>query len=706
MTATVPPPDKTHWDENSPATGTKQANRLARETSPYLLQHASNPVDWYPWGEEALTLARKENKPIFLSIGYSACHWCHVMERESFENALIAGFMNAHFVNIKVDREERPDLDDIYMNAVTAITGNGGWPLSVFLTPDLKPFFGGTYFPPSSRYGMPAFLDVLQHIVYLWHNEPSRAFSAAEQITAHLQGLFAAAPAGTNTPAASLRAQAARQLDSSFDEKWGGWGGAPKFPSPASITFLLRHYQRTGNPRLLAMAVTTLEKMALGGIYDHVGGGFHRYSTDEQWRVPHFEKMLYDNAQLPVCYLEAWQVTKNPFFKSVACDTLAYVLRDMRDPEGGFYSSEDADSEGDEGRFYLWTRQEILECLGSRDGVEFCTTYSVCEEGNFASHEPCHLNRNILYRSLPETGFVTETEERYAAMRAALRSARDKRVRPSRDDKVITAWNALTLSALARAAFTWGITAFKDAACATAAFIEGVLLSGDVLYRTWRRGEVRYPGYLDDYAFAANAFIDLYECTTDIHWLETSKRLVDRLESRFADRQGGGFYSTDASHSNLLVRVRTLHDTAEPSPNAMAALALARLGRHLDSPQYTARAEESIAAAAAPADRMPLGYLNTLLARDYLEDTTPDIVFAGQPGSAGMESLKAVLSGRFVPCRIIAYADGKEDPLRRSLCASKTMMENRDTAYVCRNGRCLPPVNTASGLERLLSEPA
>lgn len=704
MTSDVPFPGKTPSNGVNSQPGGKRMNRLARETSPYLLQHAGNPVDWHPWDEEALALARNENKPIFLSIGYSACHWCHVMERESFENEVLASFMNDHFVNIKVDREERPDLDDIYMNAVNAMTGNGGWPLSVFLTPDLKPFYGGTYFPSFGRYGMPSFLDVLQQIVHIWHKEPSRALTAAEQLTAHLRECFAVPPAGSVLPVKQMRQQAASQLESSFDKQWGGWGGAPKFPSPASVSFLLRQHQRTGDRLLLDMAVVTLRNMASGGLYDHVGGGFHRYSTDEKWRVPHFEKMLYDNAQLPVAYLEAWQAIGDPFFKEVACETLDYVLRDLRDPEGGFYSSEDADSEGEEGRFYLWTRQEILTYLGLREGDEFCRAYFLSDKGNFDSHEPCHHKRNILYRNVPGNDYQNEREGRYTALRAVLQSVRNLRVRPACDDKIITAWNALMISALARAAFAWKIPAFKEAACKAAAFIEGIMLSGDTLYRTWRRGSVRHTGYLDDYAFTANAFIDLYESTADAHWLETAKRLADLLKNRFAAPRGGGFYSTDASHSGLLVRVRSLHDTAEPSPNAQAALALARLGRHFSLPEVTALAEKSVAADSGTAKRMPLACLHTLLAADYLEEDTFDIVFCGLPASEDMEALKEVLSAHFVPSRVIAYTDAAGDPLQRPLCASKTMLDNRATVYVCRNNRCLPPVNTPAAFEQLLSE--
>ncbi len=678
-------------------------NRLCGETSPYLLQHADNPVDWHPWDDEALTIARRENKPIFLSIGYAACHWCHVMERESFENETIATFMNAHFVNIKVDREERPDLDEIYMNAVNAMTGGGGWPLSVFLTPDLKPFYGGTYFPPYGLYGMPSFLDVLQQIVSIWHQEPSRAQSTAEQLTARLRMQVESRSSRADFPVDELRAVAATQLESSYVEHWGGWGKAPKFPSPASISFLLRHYKRTGRRPLLDMAVSTLKQMAFGGLHDHLGGGFHRYSTDEKWRVPHFEKMLYDNAQLVVSYLEGWQVTHDPFFKSVACDTLAYVLRDMRGEYGAFYSSEDADSEGEEGRYYLWTRQDIINSLGEEDGNEFCRVYSVLEEGNFTSRETYHQGQNILFRKASENDCSEESEARYAVLREKLLEVRCNRVSPAVDDKIITAWNGLMISALAKAALTWDISQFKDAACKAGWFLKETLLKEDVLYRTWRSGTVRYPGYLDDYAVAANAYIDLYECTAEIHWLETATRLVEIIKNRFTDQAGEGFYSTEASHANLLLRVRPLHDTAEPSGNAMAAMALARLGHYLNLADYLSLAESSLSQAASIADRAPLGFLNTILVADYIVESPVEIVFCGQPESKEVRAWKHALAQQFIPCRIIAYNDGQNVPLQHSLFEAKVMVEGKPTVYVCQNRRCLPPVNTREAFERLLS---
>ncbi len=691
-------------EENSGSTNsvTGEVNHLAGETSPYLLQHAKNPVDWYPWGEEALTRSRLEKKPLFLSIGYAACHWCHVMERESFENDVIAGFLNTHFISIKVDREERPDLDEIYMTAVVAMTGSGGWPLNVFLTPELKPFYGGTYFPPVGRYGMPSFLDVLQYIVSVWHANRPEALRNAKQLTAYLQSQGIPETDEPNLLSPRIRENGVKQLEAAYDQRWGGWGTAPKFPSPASITLLCRQYERNGDPLLRDMALTTLRRMALGGIHDLIGGGFHRYSTDEKWLVPHFEKMLYDNAQLALSYLEAWQITQDPFFKNVAESTLRYVLRDMRGDHGAFFASEDADSGGEEGSYYVWTRDEIIECLGVKDGNDFCEVYSVQEQGNFASHETHLHGQNILFRGLCGMSFPEDGGSRYVALREKLLAVRQKRVRPAVDDKIITAWNALMISALARAAFTWNAPEYKEAAIQAGEFIRNFLIREGIIYRTWRTGKARFPGYLDDYSFLANSFIDLYECTAESSWLTTAKEVIENMIDRFYDQERGGFYSTEDGHADLLLRVKPLHDTAEPSANAMAALALARAALFFDLHEYTGLAERSLALAAPRAVQSPLGYLHTILAADYLLEAPAEIIFSGGPERADIQALIRILSRHPVSYRIIAWAQNMPTALRLPLCDHKPMLEDRGTVYVCRHNTCHPPENTVEGFDRLL----
>lgn len=681
---------------------TRKQNRLREETSPYLLQHAGNPVDWHPWDDIALELARQENKPIFLSIGYSACHWCHVMERESFENEEIAAFLNAHFIPIKVDREERPDLDEIYMNAVVALAGRGGWPMSVFLTPDLKPFYGGTYFPPFGGGGFIGFFQLLTRIAEIWKTTPQEIVVSAEEITRHLRSRVTPFISEETRLTPGLRENAVSHLEATYDGLWGGWGSAPKFPSPASISLLLREYQRKGNPHLLEMAEHTLMRMALGGIYDHLGGGFHRYSVDEKWLVPHFEKMLYDNAQLACVYLEAWQVSGYDLYRSVTCDTLQYLVREMRGTHGGFFSSEDADSGGEEGQYYLWTGEEILRCLGSDDGHAFCQAYNVREEGNFSAAEAVHRGKNILYRSAPNVYLPAETGEDFSMLRNRLLAARRLRPRPGVDDKIITAWNALAITALAKATLAWGIPEFEDAACKAGLFLKNELFKDGILHRTWRLGVARFPGYLDDYAYTSNAFIDLYECTGNVSWLSTACTFAEAMLDRFRDKEGGGFYSSATSHTHLLTRVKPFHDTSEPSPNAVAAMALARLGRFYDRPEFTRQATQALLAGVPFASRAPLGYLASILAADILVEPPVDIVFAGPRNSRDMRSLVHALQTTLLPCRWIAWSQDDESSPKLPLCADKPMRDSRPTVYVCQNNTCLPPVTTPEDFARLL----
>lgn len=681
------------------------ANRLAGETSPYLLQHAHNPVDWHPWDEEALEKARREDKPIFLSIGYSACHWCHVMERESFENESIAEFMNRFYVSIKVDREERPDLDDIYMNAVMAMTGSGGWPMSVFLTPDLKPFYGGTYFPPEGRYGMPGFMEVLEKIALIWNEDRAKALHSADTLTRHLRENLSNRQGDRGKVSILMRENALRMLESAYDAGSGGWGSAPKFPAPASLSFLLRQYQRSGNTFALEMAVKTLTHMAEGGMYDHLGGGFHRYSVDDAWLVPHFEKMLYDNAQLAAVYLEAWQVTKNPFFRRVACETLDYVARDMQDAVGGFHSAEDADSEGEEGRYYLWDHGEILDLLGEEDGAAFCDAFQVRQEGNFSSHEVYHRGKNIPHKGRNGAFFGADMPEYLITMKLKLLAARGQRVRPGTDDKIITAWNGLMISAFARAAFAWNDSAYRDAAIRAGMFIKNHMLLDGTLFRTWRLGRARFPGYLEDYASVVNAFLDLYECTGDVMWVEDARELAEAMIERFHDEEKGGFFATEARHKELLVRVKTWHDTAEPSGNMMAAKALFRLGAFYAHPAYAEMGETVLSLAAPMAVRAPMGFMNAVLCADYVLDGPVEIVFVGTPETAETRALAGVLAQAYVPCAVIGWAvSDTSQTARLPLTASMQAWGSEPSVQVCVRGACKAPVTTPEAFESILRQ--
>jgi uncharacterized protein YyaL (SSP411 family) len=519
-------------------------NQLINETSPYLLQHADNPVEWYPWGEEALELAREQNKPIFLSIGYAACHWCHVMAHESFEDEDTATLMNVHFVNIKVDREERPDLDNIYMQAVQAMTGSGGWPMTVFLTPDGQPFYGGTYFPPEPRYGMPGFRQLLVSVADAWKNRGDELLQNAEKVTEHIQQSTSAAAEGQMiTP--QVLSSAISNLASGFDREWGGFGQAPKFPQPMVIEFLLRDYLRSGDVNTLEMAEVTLQKMASGGIYDQVGGGFARYSTDERWLVPHFEKMLYDNAQLARVYLHAWQITGNPLYRRITEETLDYVLREMTHAEGGFYSSQDADSEGVEGKFYVWLAREIKQALGENASL-FMTVYDVSEGGNWEGHSI--LQRVAEPDDVADQFGLTpgEAQAKIEAARQKMYQVRTQRVWPGLDDKVLTAWNGLMLAAFAEAGRVLGRQDYVDAATRNAEFLYNTMRTDNGrLLRTWKDGsEPKYNAYLEDYAYLAEGLLALYQTTFEVRWFEWARELVDLMLTHFRDEDNGGFFDT------------------------------------------------------------------------------------------------------------------------------------------------------------------
>ena len=688
-------------------------NHLIHETSPYLLQHAHNPVEWYPWGEAAFAKAREEDKPIFLSIGYAACHWCHVMEHESFENEEVAQFLAEFFVSIKVDREERPDLDDIYMTAVVGLTGQGGWPMTVFLTPDLHPFYGGTYYPPVDMHGRMGFLTLLRGIAQSWAEKRAQIMEGAANITSFLKEQSSKGIPDETVLASKLIEKACNSLKNSFDATHGGWGGAPKFPSSGGIGLLLRAHRATGDKELLEMATETLDKMARGGMYDQLGGGFHRYSVDAEWLVPHFEKMLYDNGQLAQVYLEAWQATGNPYYRQVTQEILDYEIRDMHDSLGGFHSTEDADSEGEEGKFYCWTHGEIMDTLGPEDGALLCAYYAVKERGNFTSHEPYHRGQNILHITRPPERIAAEQaldpeelEGRIATLREKLLAIRDMRVRPGLDDKVLASWNALLITPLAQAGAASGEPRYTIAAEGAGRFILEHMWRDNGLLRTHRHGESRLPGYLDDYAYTANAFVDLYEGTLDAEWLAHAKTIAEQMIARFGDEDGTGFYFTESAHTDLIVRTRPTYDGAEPSGNSVAALALLRLGHLLGHQDFQHWGRKVVESTQPQINKAPQGYLRMLWSVDFLLHPPVEITIVGPRASAGVEALHRAAVTPFLPNRCILLLDPEKPAFTDTspLAAGKTMAEGQPAAYVCVNQTCQAPVTSPEALDKLLED--
>ena len=682
-------------------------NKLINETSPYLLQHAHNPVDWYPWGEEAFAKARAEDKPIFLSIGYSACHWCHVMERESFENDSIAAIMNEHFVNIKVDREERPDLDDIYMSFVQMSTGSGGWPMSVFLTPDAKPFFGGTYFPPQDAYGRPGFPQILYAVDEAWKTDREGITHGAQTAVERLQSVLQSLPEPTAFDPASIDTAVSQMLQR-FDPIDGGFSGAPKFPPSYALSVLMRQFHITKEPRLLKAVTFTLDKMANGGLYDQLGGGFHRYSVDAQWLVPHFEKMLYDNALLTVAYCDAFQLTRKPLYTRIVSETLDYILRDMTDSSGGFHSAEDADSEGEEGKFYVWSPDEIMSVLGPQDAKMFCDYFDASNEGNF-EHQ-----RSILHVRVATAEFAGryslnehEFESRLTAMKAKLLQVRSLRARPNKDDKVLTDWNGLMISALSRGYQITGDMRYRSAAQKCASFLHQTLYSSSQLNRVYRNGTVKQHGFITDYAFLLNGLVDLYESDFDIKWLDWADKLATEMIARFEDSLNGGFYMTIADQNDLLVRQKDSYDGAIPSGTSVAAIALLRLAVLLDKAEYRTVAEKALRSLAANANKVPMAYMNLLNAAALTIHHPHEISIVGDESSEATRRLIECAYSTFAPGRVIALLD-PESPMalatanRLPILKGRVLSSGQPCAYVCRNFVCKLPVTTTSELIALL----
>ncbi|MBI4509283.1 MAG: thioredoxin domain-containing protein [Deltaproteobacteria bacterium] len=702
-------------------TGQRRPNRLIHEKSPYLLQHAFNPVDWYPWGQEAFARAKAENKPVFLSIGYSTCHWCHVMERESFENPAIAELMNRWFVNIKVDREERPDVDRVYMAYVQAATGSGGWPMSVFLTPDLKPFYGGTYFPPEDRFGQPGFATLLRALAQAFAERREEVERAAGAVVRELQE--AASGAGpVEILNQDVLVHAFRAFEASFDERYGGFGKAPKFPRPVVHNFLLRTFARTGNERAAKMVLTTLESMSRGGVYDHLGGGFHRYSVDRQWHLPHFEKMLYDQAQLVVSLVEAFQASKNPFFTRVARETCDYVLREMTSVEtGGFFSAEDAESqvgpEGEkplEGAFYAWSKDEIDGILGPEALPVFCYHHGVRPQGNVDDPHGELTGKNVIWvaHSVEETASqfglpAPQVERLLTEARARLLAARNLRPRPHLDDKILCDWNGLMISGLARAYQVLEDPRYLEAAERAAEFLTTRLWDAEarVLYHRFRAGEVAIEGYLEDYAMLAQGLIDLYETSFDVRWLLFAEKLTERQVEVFYDEAEGGFFSTSGRDVSVLVRIKDDYDGAEPAGNSVAVLNLLRLAEMVGRPEWAHLAEQTFRFFSHRLRELPHALPQMLVALDFALSPPPQVVIAAERDDEGLRQFLRVLHGRFLPHRVLLLCDevGRQ-ALSRKLphLSAMTKVEGRPTAYACRNQACERQVTDPAVLMELL----
>ncbi len=697
----------------------KYTNRLFLESSPYLLQHAHNPVNWYPWGDEAFAVARQLHRPVLLSVGYSTCHWCHVMEEESFEDEEIARFLNEHYVIIKVDREERPDVDAIYMSAVQALTGRGGWPMTVWLTPERKPFYGGTYFPArdgdrGARYG---FLTVLTKLEEVYRQQPDKVAQSSEQLTQAI-GQRLAPQAGGDLPGAALLDSTVAQYRERFDSRFGGLGGAPKFPSSLPIRLLLRQYRHSGDAAVLNMVTSTLKNMAAGGMHDQVGGGFHRYSTDERWLVPHFEKMLYDNALLVMAYLEAWQVSGDAEFKQVAEDILRYVQRDMSSSEGAFYSATDADSptpagRREEGWFFTWTPAEIDQALDPQEARLAKTYFQVTASGNFES-------RNILHTPEPLAAIAQGLEMTEAAARELLGSAREKlyqarrqRPPPIRDEKILTAWNGLMISAYARAGLVLDNPLYTKTAGTAADFLLDKLYRDGRLYRSYKDGQARHMAYLDDYAFLTAGLLDLYEASFDIRWLQQAITLDKTLEQHYADRQAGGFFMTADDHETLLTREKPAYDGAEPSGNSVALLNLMRLHEFTTDDHYRQRADKALAAFSGSLQANPFALSEMLLALNFRLDQAKEIIIVtaeGEKPGAGpaTRGMLAELRRTFVPNRVIAVVEqGKMLERQASvipLLKYKRALQGKTTAYVCAQGVCELPTQDPAEFARQIAQ--
>ncbi len=683
----------------------RKPNRLINEKSPYLLQHAYNPVDWYPWGEEAFEKAKKEDKPVLLSIGYSTCHWCHVMEKESFEDEEVAGLMNDAFVSIKVDREERPDIDSTYMKACLRMTGSGGWPLNMILTPDKKPFYAATYVPKESKFGRIGMLEVIPRIKDLYKSQRSEVEKLADQ---NVSSLIETPTAGKELNEDVLH-DAYEQLLGMFDEHHGGFGDAPKFPTPHNLMFLLRYWKRTGDDMALFMVEKTLSGMRMGGIFDHIGFGYHRYSVDARWLVPHFEKMLYDQALLALAYAEAYQATGNKEYEKTCREIFTYVLRDMTSPDGGFYSGEDADSEGEEGKFYLWTEEEIVAVL-SKDEVERVKKiFNISSEGNF----PEGNKRNIFHMTKPLSGHASvlnppeELENTIEAARSRLFAAREKRIHPGKDDKILTDWNGLMIAALAKGAQVFEDDKYAHAAKRAADFILSNRMNNRRLYHRCRAGEVSIQAFLDDYAFIIWGLLELYETTFELRYLQTALELNSDMLEHFWDAENGGFYFTADDAEKVLLRKKELYDGAVPSGNSVAMLNLIRLSKMTANIDFENKAHAIERAFSGVVSQSPAGYTMLLSALDFAIGPSSEVVIAGDLKSEDTKKMLAALRRKFIPGKVVTFRPDEEAPEIINVAGyTKDMrsMEGKTTAYVCRNFSCGLPTNDVDKLLEMLAK--
>jgi uncharacterized protein YyaL (SSP411 family) len=677
-------------------------NHLINETSPYLLQHAHNPVDWYPWGDEAFEKARRENKPVLLSIGYSACHWCHVMAHESFENEEIAQLMNEHFVNIKVDREERPDLDQIYMNAVQMMTHHGGWPMTVFLTHDAVPFYGGTYFPPQDRYNIPGFPRVLLGVADAYKDRQDEIRETGTSLIAELRRL--SETGGSDHPIEPELLDAAYTgMIRNYDSVNGGFGGAPKFPPAMALEFLLRTYIRTGNRDALEMIGHTCRKMAGGGLYDQLGGGFHRYSTDSRWLVPHFEKMLYDNALLSRLYLHYFQVSGEPSARTTVEGILDYVLREMTHPEGGFYSTQDADSEGHEGKFFVWDVAEIRDALGETAAARFCDYYNITESGNFEGKNITNVTRTLEDVAVAHNVSLGELQDSLNESKQILFKLREKRVKPDRDEKILTAWNGLMMASFAEAGIVLNRPDYTHAARRNAEFVLANLRTDGSLLRTWKDGRAKFNAYLEDYAFLAEGLLTLFETTGEARWLHESLALTEHMIDEFWDNESGGFFFTGKSHEDLIVRSKDYFDNATPSGNSVAAMVLLRLATLTGRENYRNLATAVLQEVGDQMRRYPSGFGYALSAMDFLLSTPQEVAIVGRD-FADVQPLLAETWRRYLPNKVVAvgFADDAGASKITPLLENRTLINGLATAYVCEHFTCKQPVTEVVELREQL----
>jgi uncharacterized protein YyaL (SSP411 family) len=684
---------------NSSAPVHTHTNRLAREKSPYLLQHAHNPVDWFAWGEEAFAKARAENKPIFLSIGYSTCHWCHVMERESFENETVAKFLNEHFVSIKVDREERPDVDKIYMTAAQAMSGQGGWPLNCFLTPDLKPFFAGTYFPPEPKYGRPSFLQLLQQIAEVWKTKRADVTASAEDMHKRLDEFTSQQTNANVILSPAILYNAAAQFKTEYDSVNGGFGGAPKFPRPSVPIFLLRNSIRLHDDEAVKMVLHTCDKMAAGGMNDQLGGGFARYSVDEKWLVPHFEKMLYDNAQLVNLYLDVFLVSGEKKYADVAREIITYVLRDMTNPDGGFFSAEDADSEGKEGKFYCWTKSELSKLLTVEEFNVVVRYFGITEEGNFVDHsDPNPLpNQNVLSIVVPD---VSDADKPLlASAKKKMFEVRAKRIRPHLDDKVLASWNGMMLDAVARAYAILGEEKYRDAAERNLAFLQSKLWDAKTktLYHRWRDGERDSVQLLDAYSDLLAGVLDLYEATLEPKHLDFAIALAETMLAKFYDTNDGGFYQSAADSKDLILRVKEDYDGAEPSGNSVATLALLKLAAITDRAEFKTAAEKTLRLLAERMQKLPQAVPHALLALDFYLEEPRRAVIVGNSNNAMVKSLLRAIHSAYQPNKVVLGNVGAVESFAKTLPTNDAPI-----VFLCTGTACQPPTRDVEKLKELL----